>query len=209
MKRIDFIANLTKGYDVLIDVGCDHGYVLKQALDNKYIKEGIATDIGKGPLNSAKKNLTGYPVRFYLSNGFKEVKETFDLAIITGMGPKLISEILHESKVDTATYILGANEKQEVLRTYLLNHGYEIIDEYYMYEDFHYVFIKVKKGLMTLNDEEIYTGKYLYNKPNISNYFTHKINYYSDLIDKTSGEKQKEFRKLKKYFQNALKKVIL
>ncbi|VEU82055.1 tRNA (adenine(22)-N(1))-methyltransferase [Acholeplasma hippikon] len=208
MNRIDLIVELTKGYDVVADIGCDHGYVLKYALDKGYIKEGIATDIGKGPLESAKKNLVGYPVKFYLSDGFKKVNEHFDLAIITGMGSKLITDILKESKVQDATYLLGANEKQEVLRQYLLENGYEILDEYVIYDGFYYVFIKVKKGMMTLTDEEIYTGKHLYNKLEAKDYFLHKINHLSDLIDKVHGKRREELEQIKNYFTNALKKVI-
>lgn len=208
MNRIDLIVELTKGYDVLIDVGCDHGYVLREALSKGYVKRGIATDIGEGPLNSAKKNLLGYPVNFYLSNGFNKVDETFDLAIITGMGAKLISDILSGSKVNDATYILGANDKQEVLRTYLLNNGYEILDEHVIYDGFYYIFIKVKKGKMELNPEEIYTGKHLYDKKEAKAYFLHKINHLSDLIQKVEGNRKEELIVIKNYFTNALKKVI-
>ena len=33
MKRLDLIASLLKGYDVAVDIGSDHGYVLKYAGD--------------------------------------------------------------------------------------------------------------------------------------------------------------------------------
>lgn len=55
MNRIAFIGELTKGYETVIDIGSDHGLVLKYALDHKYIKHAVASDINKGPLNHAKK----------------------------------------------------------------------------------------------------------------------------------------------------------
>ena len=55
MSRISFIAKLTKGYDTVIDIGSDHGLVLKYALDNNFIKHAIASDINEGPLNRARK----------------------------------------------------------------------------------------------------------------------------------------------------------
>ncbi|WBL31401.1 SAM-dependent methyltransferase [Candidatus Phytoplasma sacchari] len=47
MKRIYFIATLLKGYNVVLDIGTDHGLVLKKAFDLKYIKKAIATDRAK------------------------------------------------------------------------------------------------------------------------------------------------------------------
>ena len=56
MKRIDFLASLTKGYQNVIDIGTDHGLVLKKAFEKGYIKSAIATDINPKPLNSARIN---------------------------------------------------------------------------------------------------------------------------------------------------------
>ena len=75
MNRIDLIVSLTKGYDTVLDIGTDHGLVLKKALDLGYIKKGIASDINKEPLNQAKENLSSYPVSFYLSDGFKNIRK--------------------------------------------------------------------------------------------------------------------------------------
>ena len=56
MKRIDFIASLLQGYEVAMDIGSDHGLVLKEALEQGYIKRGIATDNKVGPLNASPRN---------------------------------------------------------------------------------------------------------------------------------------------------------
>lgn len=202
MKRLDFIVELTKGYDTVIDIGSDHGLVLKKAFDKGYIKKGLATDINIGPLNSAKKTLTGYPVEFYLSDGFKSVASHFDLAVITGMGPHLIADIMTNARLD-ATYLLGANEKLEVLRLWLNNHHYQIIDEYVIYDDFYYVFLKVTKGTMKLTEKEIYTGIHLHKKENAKDYYLHKIKHYEDLSNKTTGETKAMYLRIFTYFKDA------
>ena len=46
-KRIDSIVEALKGYHTALDIGTDHGYVLKHALDQHYIKKGIASDLRK------------------------------------------------------------------------------------------------------------------------------------------------------------------
>src|SRR5690554_4367944 len=145
MKRIDFIVELIKGYDTVADIGSDHGLVLKKALDLGYIKKGIASDIKQGPLDEAKHNLKGYPVAFYLKDGFKDFKASFDIAVITGMGGYLICEILKTVKRD-ATYLIGPHDNLDVVRKFLVENNFEIIDEYLIFDKFYYVFLKVKKG---------------------------------------------------------------
>ena len=201
MNRIQFIASLLQGYDIAIDIGSDHGLVLKYALDNNYIKHAVASDLNEGPLNHAKQNLTGYPVRFYLSDGFKNVPLDYDIAVITGMGPHLILDILKNVlHLEGKTYILGANDKVEVLREGLMQLGFKIIDEYVIHDGFYYVFLKVVIGNMTLTQQDIYVGPILKHKPEAKSFFEHKYNYYLDLSKKVRGHKLKEIKTILKYF---------
>ncbi len=201
MNRIQFIASLLQGYDIAIDIGSDHGLVLKYALDNNYIKHAVASDLNEGPLNHAKQNLTGYSVRFYLSDGFKNVPLDYDIAVITGMGPHLILDILKNVlHLEGKTYILGANDKVEVLREGLMQLGFKIIDEYVIHDGFYYVFLKVVIGKMTLTQQDIYVGPILKNKPEAKSFFEHKYNYYLDLSKKVIGHKLKEIKTILKFF---------
>ena len=125
-NRILHIASLTKGYNTVIDIGSDHGLVLKKAFDLGFIKKGIATDINEGPLNQAKSNLKDYNVNYYLSDGFKNINEIYDLAIITGMGPNLIFNII-KNEIKENDFILGPNQKPYLLRKLLLENNFKII----------------------------------------------------------------------------------
>ena len=50
------------------------------------------------------------------------------------MGPHLIIDILKEvMHLEDKTYILGANEKIEVLRNWLSHNGFNIVDEYVIF----------------------------------------------------------------------------
>src|SRR5690606_2426325 len=118
MKRIEFIASLLKGYEVAIDIGSDHGFVLKEALVNGYIKKGIATDNKIGPLKAAQENLKGYDVEFVLSDGFKSVNKSADVAVVAGMGAHLICDILSHSPFQL-DFILGPNDRLGIVRKYL------------------------------------------------------------------------------------------
>lgn len=206
MNRIAFIASLTKGYDTAVDIGVDHGLVLKHALDNNYIKHAIASDVNQGPLDHARKNLAGYPVRFYLSDGFKSVDVDFDVAIITGMGPHLIIDILKDTiKHLNKTYILGANEKIEVLRKWLCDNDFRIIEEYVIYDGFYYVFLKVEKGQMKLDAKDLYLGPVLKTKREAMPYYKHKLMHYTNLSKKAKGKKLVEIQDILQHFKDFFK----
>ena len=96
MDRIDLLASLAKDSNVLVDVGCDHGYSLIKAIKYYNVNNAIAIDINEGPLNNCKKNALKYglndKIKFILSDGFLELNEEFDTAIISGMGGILIKK---------------------------------------------------------------------------------------------------------------------
>lgn len=55
MNCIVFIGEFIKGYEIVIDIGSDYGFVLKYVLDYKYIKYVVVFDINKGLFNYIKK----------------------------------------------------------------------------------------------------------------------------------------------------------
>ena len=198
-KRIDLLASLTKGYDTVLDIGTDHGLVLKKAFEKGYIKKAIASDLREEPLNQAKANLVHYPVSFVLSDGFKQVKESFDLGIIAGMGAYLITDILEHAPKDK-TYILQANDKQEILRNYLNESGFEIVDEYIVHDKFYYIIMVVKSGEMHLLEDDLYLGPKLRYKAEAKPYYQHKVKQYQKIINHVDEDRQKELLKLIKIY---------
>lgn len=203
MKRIEFIASLLQGYEVAMDIGSDHGLVLKEAFDRGFIKHGIATDNKIGPLNASKETLKNYDVKYYLSDGFISVSEHADVAVITGMGAHLIARILNNAPKDME-FILGPNDRLEVIREYLARHGFEILDEYVVKDNFYYVFIKVKYGKMSLTDQELYTGIYLKNKEEGKAYLMHQLTYYRGLVLKADEVKKQKLIKIIGYLEDTL-----
>jgi tRNA (adenine22-N1)-methyltransferase len=143
MKRIPFIASLTKNYDTVVDIGTDHGLVLKNAFQKGYIKQAIAADIRLKPLLQAKKNLINYPITFCLSDGFQNICQDFDLALICGMGTYTITKILSKAPDKTKHFILGSQSNQDDLQEWLLRNDFQILAEYYLFDIFSYHFLKV------------------------------------------------------------------
>ena len=195
-KRIAFLAELTKGYDRVLDIGTDHGLVIKTAFEKGYIKDAIASDLREKPLKQAEKNLKNYPTIFVQSDGFLNVNQTFDLAIISGMGSFLICDILDHSPKHDVVYILQANDKIEVLRSYLMDHDFKIVDEYLVFEKFYYVVLKVVKGKMKLTEKDLYLGPILKNKMEAKNYYAIKIQQIEKIINRADSKRKEELQKI-------------
>ena len=99
MTRIETLSSLTKGFDTICDVGCDHGYVAMWLAKEKDCPVVIACDVNEGPLKRAAKNIKEYKldgtIETRLSDGFSEMLPgEIDAAVIAGMGGMLICEIL-------------------------------------------------------------------------------------------------------------------
>lgn len=201
-KRIQYLAELSKGYERVLDIGTDHGFVLEIAFKNHWIKSAIATDLREKPLNQARKNLRDYPVEYVISDGFEKVHQNFDLAIIAGMGAYLISDILDHAPKGNQIYLLQANEKIEVLRSYLMNHGFSIIDEYITYDKFFYVILKVQRGQMSLSEEDIYLGPKLKEKSEAFPYYAKKASQIAKILPKTDENRRETLEKMLKIYKN-------
>ena len=142
-KRISFLASLTNRCNILYDCGCDHGLVIKEALENNYIKYAIASDVNEAPLNSAKKNLCNYigRVSFYHGNGICCNYDNVDCILLAGMGGNLILEIISKyldsynvNKLKDTKFIIQANSKAFELRVQLGELGFHISDEYIIFD---------------------------------------------------------------------------
>jgi tRNA (adenine22-N1)-methyltransferase len=203
-KRIAFLAELTKGYHTASDIGSDHGYVLLEALQKGYIKKGIASDLRVEPLLQAEKNLENQDAKTILSDGFLNIHESFDCAIIAGMGAYLIGDILNHAPKDDITYILQANDKPEILRTYLMEHGFMIADEFVVRDRFFYVILKVKRGMMSLSSQDLILGPFLKHKPEAIPYFERKIQMLSKLLNQVDEKRKQEIKDLMTIYQSNL-----
>ncbi len=204
-KRISFLASRLKGYPKVLDIGTDHGYVLKEAFDHGFIKEAIASDLREQPLKSAMKNLENYPVTFILSDGFLNIKDTFDLALIAGMGAHLITEIMRHAPKGDEVFLLQPNDKHEIVREYLLHHEWNITDEWVIHDKFYYVIMEVKRGHMSLTNDELITGPILKHKAEAKDYYQFKLTQINQIIDQAKGSSRKSLEQRREIYQNVLK----
>jgi tRNA (adenine22-N1)-methyltransferase len=131
-KRLSKCAEFIPENTRLIDIGTDHGYLPIWLLKTGKIKSAVATDIRTGPLSEAIKNADKYAadIKFVLSDGFEKISyDSFDTAVIAGMGGELIADILEkkqENDMRNKIFILQPMTKSEKLRDFLYKNKYTI-----------------------------------------------------------------------------------
>ncbi|AXU27482.1 TPA: tRNA (adenine(22)-N(1))-methyltransferase TrmK [Clostridioides difficile] len=219
--RLLKIASLVSDGKKIADIGTDHGYIPVYLLKEGRIPFAVLADVNKGPLDNAHKEVIQNnlldKVDLRLGSGIEilEIGEVEEV-IIAGMGGILISELL-EAKKEVAhnveKLILQPMQAQEELRYYLLNNGYEILEEVLVREDFRIYEIIVAKytGKNTIIEDEIYYEvgiKLLENKDSLFNDFIEKkIKTYSSIVNKLEGKNGEAIDKKRKESEVAIKKL--
>ena len=120
----------------LCDVGSDHAHVPLKLLINGIIEYAYCLDIIPGPLKIAADNvdrfgLTG-KVDVILSDGLDGFSDRADILMITGMGGKMIADIMSRDPGKTALFnavILSPQSFPELVRGTLRSLGFGITGE--------------------------------------------------------------------------------
>lgn len=200
--RLLKIASVVTEGKRVADIGTDHGYIPVYLLNKGKVPFAILADVNKGPLENARgevrHNKLLDKVDLRLGSGIEVLdKDEVDEVIIAGMGGILISELL-EAKLEVAhsvdKLILQPMQAQSELRKYLLNNGYEILDEILVREDFRIYEIIIAKytGNNTFVEDEVYyeVGKKLIEKrdPLLNEFIDKKIYMYNSILKKIEGK---------------------
>ncbi len=141
--RLKVLATLIRDGAVLADVGTDHAYLAIHLIDEGRISFAHLSDINSEPLNRARQNVASYGLSdrasFHLTNGARELDGygITDYAI-AGMGGELIADIIAAAphlKSKNVNLALQPMTKPEVLRAYLYDNGFDIVDEKYVTDE--------------------------------------------------------------------------
>ncbi len=127
-------ADMVRPGRVVCDIGTDHAYLPSFLVLNGICPSALACDIGKGPLDNAKKSvqalgLTG-KITLRLSDGLDEIEPgEADDFVFCGMGGTLIAELLSRApwlKNPDKRIIVQPMTHAEDVRLFLLKNGFEI-----------------------------------------------------------------------------------
>ena len=180
-KRLQEIAKYVYPYKNIADVGCDHGYLIIDAIKKYDVLKCVAIDNKEGPLNVARHNIKNHElldnVRFSLSSGITDIDTDTEAVVISGMGGVLITQILSEKEklVNVKRLVLQPNRNSYELRKFLMDNGFYIICEEIIFEDGKYYEIIVsEKGEVNYNEDELMFGPILLKEKN--ELFINKIN---------------------------------
>lgn len=145
------------------DIGCDHGFIAKEMLDRNLCHEVVISDISKKSLQKAVDLLSAYPsyrVTPIVSDGFKNLPDDIDQALIAGMGGEEIVHILNSARYLPQRLVLQPMKNSEKVRSAVLSLGYGIVADFTIKDDKFYDIIVCSKGLIsTLSKDDLTYGR--------------------------------------------------
>lgn len=192
MIRIKTIASLVDKDSKLVDIGTDHGYLPIYLYENEITKNVTGSDISSNALKFAKANFEKHnlsdKIKLIVSDGFKNLDEKYDTAVISGMGTDTIKKILDIDNIPNKL-IISSHKNVDELRLFMNEKGYKIIKEIVLQEnDIFYDIIKYEKGNEILNKYELLVGK-----SNNLEYEKHLLEKYKIIYNKSKNKKYLEY----------------
>lgn len=181
-ERLLEIAEMIDNNKVVFDVGSDHALLPCFLLQKGISKKVYAGEIAECPLNKVKEAVKryGYEDRLIpvFSDGLENAPDDVEVVVIAGMGYYTIRHILDNCDVSKYEYfIIQSNTDVDLLRAYIAEKGYEIIDEKVVHDGFFYQIVKFKAG-----DHKEYTPLEIkYGPINIKRMDAVFIDYLTDL----------------------------
>lgn len=153
-KRLAAVAEKVPCGVSLADIGTDHAYLPIYLVQSGLISTAIAVEVHRGPYLTARETINALALQDKISlrfgDGLSVVRPgEADTVVMAGMGAKTIIEILTINPATTQTIrrlILQPMTASELLRHWLVNHGWYIKDEALVEEDRLYEIIVAEQG---------------------------------------------------------------
>lgn len=154
--RLSAVAGMVTPGSRVADVGCDHGFVSIFLVQNGLASHVTAMDVRQGPLSRAREHVQQYGLSGYidlrLSDGLSLLtpEDKTDCVILAGMGGRLMQRIIADALAKglvISQYVLQPQSEWAVLRRFLREAGYRIVQEEMVLEDGKfYPVMKVQRG---------------------------------------------------------------
>lgn len=136
-KRLRQVAEFVEKDAVVADIGCDHGYLAANLILSEKASYCYACDLNENPLRAAKYLVEEYGleenIKTVLTSGVEGLPlQKISCIVVAGMGGDLIARIIEAEpmlKDRRFNFVLQPMSKHEHLRSYLFEHGFEILRE--------------------------------------------------------------------------------
>ena len=214
-NRLKLVGDYVDKRSFPLDIGCDHAKLSIYLLKEKNFPFVYASDNKSGPLSQAKENVNYYNltdrIELIKAEGLNSLNDKVDTITVTGMGGLTINKMFLKSRdklTNVKTIILSPNNFIKEVRETITNLGYYLKDEELVEEsDKLYHILVFSKGDKIYSEEELYLGPILMtkNKEIIKKYYRNEINNINKLLlnSKIPREKKEEFKKIRKYLEDA------
>jgi tRNA (adenine22-N1)-methyltransferase len=208
--RLRTIEQMVEPGKVVADIGTDHALLPVELVLSGKIRKAYAVDNKNGPFLRAQQTIKASGceglVEAVLADGLSAVSEECDCWIIAGMGYETASMILNQRPlVQTGQQlIIQVNHGVDNMRRYLINGGWEIVDERIIWDGHYYQIIKAvkRKSVIRLKTEDIVFGPILRKEKNsvFTEYWQLQIQKIQKIVDqlprgsKRGSQLQKEIK---------------
>ena len=182
-KRLKTLYSLVKKGGIFADVGCDHGFVAKHALDTGDFESVIISDISKPSLEKAVTLLKDYgtKVKAYHTDGVDAFDGEPSVIFIAGMGGEEICSIISRIKNKPNQLVLSPQKNSNKVRALLIKLGYKIESDFTFYDKKYYDAISAVVGKDCYTQNELIFGRD--NLKNRSNEFLDKLKLDAKLLN--------------------------
>ena len=188
-KRLKTLYSLVIKGGIFADVGCDHGYVAKNALLSGDFESVIISDISKPSLEKAEKLLEPYKnkVQSIVCDGLDGYTTIPSVVFIAGMGGEEICSIISKANFKPMQYVLSPQKNSNKVRKLLLDLGYKIDNDFTFYDKKYYDAISATIGVDSYTQNELIFGRD--NLKNRTSDFLDKLNVDAKILKSVISNK--------------------
>ena len=194
MGRIEIICSYISASKTFADVGCDHGYCAKYAIESGLCEKVFITDISSKCLEKAEKLLAKYidsgKCEAVCCDGLGGIDEDCEQVLIAGMGGEEILKILKQSFIPR-NFIFQPMKNAPELRAYLIENGCKITVDDIFFDGKYYFIIKGERegGTALYSPEELLFGRDSLNNPVVKNYAFAEAEKRKSYLQSTMSDK--------------------
>lgn len=161
--RLEEICSHIPPSDVFADIGCDHGYCTKYAVERGLCRLAILSDVSKECLAKAERLLCGEIARGRVipvcTDGMKDFPVKPDCVLIAGMGGEETVKILAEGGIPER-FVLQPMKNSDKVRSFLVGSGCSIECDYTFGEEkFYDLIVGSRSGGTQYSPWEIKFGR--------------------------------------------------